>query len=294
MPEGDSLHRLASKLAPVLEAREVLAFSARRLTSEVVRSIVGQRIESVTAKGKNLLIRLGDGRMVHIHLRMEGRVVVERPRSTFWAPERAEPDLRLVVPGASIVGRRIAVLRLLSSSQATQVLRAERAHVESSREGVLRAPDLAGLGPDLVREGWNEAEAVRRLRTLPSNLEIADATLVQRAVAGIGNVYKSEVLFLEGVHPRTLVSSISDDALRSLLRRASDLLRRNLGHGPRTTRPTLGGARLWVYGRGGRPCLQCSASIVRVLQGSVGPRSTYYCPQCQPERGTSTKAQGKS
>jgi len=266
MPEGDSLHRLAAKLAPVLEGREVTAFSARRLTNKTARSIVGHHVESVIAKGKNLLIRLDDERVIHIHLRMEGRVYVERPRSTFWAPERIEPDMRLVVAGASVVGKRLPVLRLLTASQ------------------VKRAPDLAGLGPDLVRDGWDEDEAVRRFRAL-SDREIGDALLVQRAAAGIGNIYKSEVLHLEGIDPRTPLSMLTDDELRRLLRRASVLLRRNLGSGPRATRASLGGApRLWVYGRGGRPCLRCQTPIVRFLQGPDPGRSTYHCPRCQAPR----------
>jgi len=266
MPEGDSLYRLAAKLAPVLEGREVMAFTARRLTNDAARSIVGRRIVSVAAKGKNLLIELDDERTIHVHLRMEGRVFIERPRSAFWAPERIEPDMRLVVPGASVVGKRLPVLRLLTAAQ------------------VKRAPDLAGLGPDLVRTGWDEDEAVRRLRAL-TDREIGDALLVQRAAAGIGNVYKSEVLHLEGIDPRAPLSSMTDDDLRRLLRRASVLLRRNLGDGPRATRPTLGGApRLWVYGRSGRPCLRCQAPIVRFMQGPAPGRSTYYCPRCQPSR----------
>jgi endonuclease VIII len=265
MPEGDSLYRLASRLAPVLEGREVTSFAARRLPDAAARTLVGHRISKVYAKGKNLLIGFDDGRLLHIHLKMDGRVFVERPRSAFWAPERYGPDMRLVVDGASIVGRRLPVLRLLTEAQAK------------------RSPDLAGLGPDLVREGYDEAEAVKRLRAL-TDRDIADALLVQRAAAGIGNVYKSEVLFLEGIHPRTPISLVTDDELRALLRRASVLLRRNLGDGPRTTRPTLGGARLWVYGRGGRPCLRCSTPIVRFMQGPDPGRSTYFCPNCQPER----------
>ncbi len=272
MPEGDSLYRLAARLAPVLEGRVVSAFTARRLTNDAARSIVGHRIESVVAKGKNLLIRLDDERVIHIHLRMEGRVFIERPRSTFWAPERTEPDMRLVVPGASVVGRRLPVLRLLTSLQEK------------------RAPDLAGLGPDLVREGWDEDEAIRRFRAL-SDREIGDALLVQRAAAGIGNIYKSEVLFLEKIDPRAPVSSLTDEELRRVLRRASELLRKNLGDGPRMTRATLGGApRLWVYGRGGRPCLRCQTPIVRYLQGPDPGRSTYHCPRCQPERRAATES----
>lgn len=265
MPEGDSLHRLAAKLGPVLEGREVLAFRARRLSDAAARSLVGRRVVSVTAKGKNLLVRVDDGRVLHVHLAMHGRVFVERPRSAFWAPPRGEPDMRLAVDGAAVVGQRLPVLRLLTASE-------ER-----------RAPDLAGLGPDLTASGWDEPEAIARLRALPDRA-IAEALLVQRAVAGIGNVYKSEVCFLERVDPRTRLSELDDAELQALLRRASALLRANVGDGPRVTRRSLGGSRLWVYGRGGRACLRCGAPIVRFLQGAPPGRSTYACPTCQPAR----------
>jgi endonuclease-8 len=265
MPEGDSIYRLASSLAPLLEGRSVTALSARRLPDTLAGSLVGAVVANVTAKGKHLLIHFDDGRALHLHLGMQGRVFVERPRSPFWAKDRSIPDLRLVVTGASIVGRHLSILRLLTSAQ-------ER-----------RAPELSGLGPDLARDDWDEASAVKRFRAL-SNRPIGDALLVQRAAAGIGNVYKSEVLFLERIEPRTLLSALSDDELLGILRRASTLIRRNLGSGPRTTRSSLGGPRLWVYGRGGRRCLRCDTSIVRFMQGPAPGRSTYYCPRCQPPR----------
>jgi endonuclease-8 len=256
MPEGDSIFRLAAKLAPALEKTRVLACSARRLSSEDARSLVGRTITTVSATGKNLLITFDDARILHVHLRMYGRLSLERPRSSFWLPESAAPDLRLTTEGGTVVGRRLPVLRLI------------------------RGSSLPSLGPDLVRPGWSETQALAGLRALQDHA-IADALLVQRAVAGIGNVYKSEVLFLERIDPRLPVRLLNDDTLRRLLQRASELLQRNLGDGPRITRVALGGPRLWVYGRSGRPCLRCSAEVIRFVQS----RSTYACPACQ-ERTT--------
>lgn len=261
MPEGDSIWNLAAKLR-LLVGREVTAFSARKLPDVDARTLVGRTITAVEAQGKNLLIRFDDGRLLHIHLRMEGRVFFERPRSTFWKPLMGVPDMRLAVRGARpIIGKQLPVLRLLTTKQAEL--------------------DLASLGPDLCAPGWDEQEALRRFRSL-GRYEIADALLVQRAAAGIGNVYKSEVCFLEGIAPRTPLADVTDAQLLALLRRASVLLRRNLGAGPRTTRPTLGGARLWVYGRGGKPCLRCGTPIERFMQGPSPGRSTYHCATCQP------------
>jgi endonuclease-8 len=261
MPEGDSIHRLAAQLAPVLVGREVRALRARRIPDADGESVVGRRVVAVEARGKNLLIRFDDGRLLHIHLRMEGRVFIERPRSTFWAPSRAIPDLRLAVEGAAIVGRRLPVCRLLTGTTERRTL------------------PLATLGPDLLADDFDEEAAVTRLRGL-SRRSIADALLVQRAAAGIGNIYKSEILFLEGIDPRADAAAIDDARLRAVLRCARRLLLANVGDGPRTTRRALRGPRLWVYGRGGRPCLRCGTAIVRLVQSG---RSTYLCPRCQPE-----------
>jgi endonuclease-8 len=267
MPEGDSIHNLARELAPALVGREVVSFSARRLPRMTAQSVVGHRVLSVVARGKNLLIGFDDERVLHIHLRMNGRLRLERPRSAFWNAPRASPEVQLVVDGASVVGRDIPILRLLTSTQ------------------VRRDPALSGLGPDLTTVDWDEEQALTRLRGL-GDRPISSALLVQHAMAGIGNVYKSEVLFLEGIDPRAVVSSLCDDELRALLRRASALLRSNLGKGPRTTRRERSGPRLWVYRRAGRPCLRCGTPVERFLDAATAERgrSTYYCPKCQHSR----------
>jgi endonuclease-8 len=261
MPEGDSIRRLASQLEPVLVGRTVTAFQARRISDDTARAIVGRPVIAVDAHGKNLLVRFDGDLVLHVHLRMKGRIAIERPRSAFWAPRGSySPDLRLAVTGGAIVGHDLPVCRLLSSS-------AERR-------------DAARLGPDLIRDGFDEDEALRRLRALGPR-ELGDALMLQSVVAGIGNVYKSEVLFLEKLDPRTPVPRIDDERLRLVLRRASALLRANLGSGPRTTRRALSGPRLWVYRRDGRACLRCGAAIVRYHQGAPPGRSTYACPMCQ-------------
>lgn len=262
MPEGDSLFRLADRIRPVLAGRAVTAFEAHAIDDAVAASVVGHVVAEVEARGKNLLVRFDDGRALHIHLRMLGRLGIERPRSAFYAPRAGRPQLRLATSAGAIVGRKIPVVRLLVAG------------------GEARAPELARLGPDLVREGLDEDDAIARLRALGAK-PIGEALLVQRAVAGIGNVYKSEVLFLERTDPRAPTSRVDDDHLRRLVRRASFLLRKNLGHGPRTTRASLTGQRLWVYGRDGRACFRCKGPIVRFYEPGPNGRSTYHCPSCQ-------------
>jgi endonuclease-8 len=235
----------------------VKSFRARRIPDAAADEILGRQVVAVDARGKNLLVRFDGDRVLHVHLRMQGRVFVVDPRRA-GAASRAE--LHLGVAGATVIGRHLPVCRLLGARQVDRA--------------------LADLGPDLVDEGFDEDKALARLRGLGAR-EIGDALLVQSAAAGIGNVYKSEVLFLEQLDPRAHVSSLDDTSLRAVLRRASILLRRNLGAGPRTTRPTLGGLRLWVYGRAGRPCLRCGATVRSFRQGAPPGRSTYACPACQ-------------
>lgn len=262
MPEGDSIHRLAAKLRPKLLNQQVSAFEAHDIPDAIAQTVVGHQIVSVEARGKNLLVQFDDERTLHIHLRMLGRVRIERPRSTYWKPRTASHQLRLVVGGSVVVGDRIPVLRLL-------------------RPGAVKsAPDLAGLGPDLLAKEVDVAEAVRRLRAL-GRRPLGEAVMIQRALAGIGNIYKSETLFLEGRHPLRPVSELDEAALTSLVTRASKLLAANLGSGPRVTRPALTGARFWVYGRREKPCFRCGTPISMIRQGAPPGRSTYYCESCQ-------------
>ena len=262
MPEGDSIHRLAARLRPRLVGGRVRSFDAHDIADAVAKTIVGREVVAVEARGKNLLVRFDDGRALHVHLRMLGRLGFERPRSAFWKPRTTSHQLRLDVEGAVVVGDRIPVLRLL------------RAGAEE------RAPDLRGLGPDLLAAEVDVTECVARLRALGKR-PIGEALMLQRALAGIGNIYKSETLFVTKVNPSAPVATLDDATLETLVVRASELLRQNLGEGPRVTRPGLEGPRFWVYGRLGRRCLRCGGAIEMMRQGAPPGRSTYHCRGCQ-------------
>ncbi len=259
MPEGDTIHRLADRLSRAAAGRTVSAFVARTLDESACSPLVGRTMIRAAARGKNLLVFFDDGRVLHLHLRMLGRVRIERK----GAPRPQHPELWIELGPVVIRGYRIPVLRLLRERD------------------LARSPDLAGLGPDLLAESFDENEALSRLRAMGTR-EIGDALMVQRAVSGIGNVYKSEILYLEKIDPRTRVAALDDEHLRRLLQRARRLLQSNVRSGaPRRTRSSLAGPRLWVYGRRGKPCLSCGAGIAVVRQGHPPGRSTYYCPRCQ-------------
>ena len=146
-------------------------------------------------------------------------------------------------------------------------------------------PRLTRLGPDIAREDFDIEAAVAGLSD-PSRARttIGDALLDQRAVAGLGNVYRSELCFLERLDPFTPVENVSDAVLRRLLERGSQLVRANSAVGGRVTTDAATQGTLYVYGRTGRPCRRCGTSVYsRVAQSVAGgnPRRVYWCPNCQ-------------
>jgi endonuclease-8 len=155
-------------------------------------------------------------------------------------------------------------------------------------EAAARGP-LKDIGPDPLAHDFDAAEAARRIASR-TEMEIADALLDQTAMAGIGNIFKSEVLFVTRVNPFARVGQVPREDIERLIATAQKLMRANVGEGAtgiRTyggLRGTTGrldpGARLWVYGRAGRPCRRCGTPIAKRTQGPHA-RSTYWCPKCQ-------------
>ncbi len=270
MPEGDTLFRTAAGLRPHLVGRSVTAARTGGPGAHPqVERIVGQEITAVEALGKNLLIRFGNGLEIRTHLRMNGSWHRYRPGEP-WRRPPARARLIIEVPGTVAVCFDAPVVEVLEQ-------RAETVH-----------PSLGRLGPDLLAPDFDAAEAVRRLRE-PSRAatRIGEAILDQRALAGIGNVYKSEVLWLERIAPSALVGDLDDATLNRLVTAAQRLLRANAEPGAGPERVTTGARRrtigpLYAYGRAGRPCRRCGTPIRSARQGRDVPRTTYWCPTCQP------------
>ena len=274
MPEGDTLHRTADGLRPYLVGRPVTsARSAGPGGTPQAGRLVGSTVTAVEAVGKNLLIRFDNGLELRTHLRMNGSWHRYRPGER-WRRPPARARMVLEVPGAVAVCFDAPVVELF----------------ETRAEGLHAA--LARLGPDLLAVDFETAdgaaEALRRLRDpARADRSIAVALLDQRALAGIGNVYKSEVLFIERVDPWVRVADVDDATLARLISTARRLLLVNADRRRGEERVTTGGDRaaagqpLWVYGRAGRPCRRCGTLIARRRQGRDLPRLTYWCPRCQ-------------
>ena len=259
MPEGDTLHRTAIGLAPHLVGRPVSAARVRAGGPQIQR-VIGATITSVEAVGKNLLIRFDNGLELRTHLRMNGSWHRYRPGER-WRRPAGRARLVLEVPGAVAVCFDAPVIELFET-------RAEAIH-----------PTLSRLGPDLLDSDWSPddaAEARRRLRD-PSRtgLTISAALLDQRALAGIGNIWRNETLFHERVDPWARLSDLDDATVDRLIATAGRLLRASVALAP-------GRQPMAVYRRVGRPCRRCGTLVRSApLSGEV-PRTTYWCPTCQP------------
>ena len=287
MPEGDTLARIAVALRPYLAGRVVTAARAR-LPGPQVSRVIGQKIDAVDAAGKNLLIRFDGGLELRTHLGLHGSWHRYRPGET-WRRPPSRAALVLEVPGAVAVCFDAPVVELFER-------RAEVVH-----------PAISMLGPDLLDDKYDQAEAIRRLRDKSrEDTAIGEAILDQRAVAGVGNVYKSEVLFMEKVDPFAPVKSLDDETLDRVLSTAREQLAANARSDAPAGRSTtvdlktgkkLAPSRLWVYDRAGRPCHRCGTLIKSDSQGAELPRVTYWCPSCQAPAGidaSKRKAKGRS
>lgn len=273
MPEGDAIFRTARTLHRALAGKTIVRFESvfPKLTRvHQDAPVTGRTVESVTAAGKHVLMRFSGDLMLRTHMRMNGSWHLYRPGERWRRPRR---DMRIVVvtDDFEAVAFTVPVAEFLDS-------RAEA-----------RQDDLRHMGPDLLAPAFDEDEALGRAREHDAE-EIADVLLNQRVVAGIGNIYKCETLFLCSVSPFARTRALSDDTIRALFRTGRKYLRANVHKraggivtyaGFRRERGE--GGRHYVYGRRGRPCRNCGTPIQLRTQGPHA-RLTYWCPTCQNQR----------
>lgn len=261
MPEGDTIHRAAARLRPVLEGRTLERFEAPRLTGQRPRP--GETIERVAAVGKHLLIDFSGGLTLETHMRMTGSWRVFSTGERWNRPAHLMRAM-LQVPRHQAVCFSAPVVRTFPTS----------------RRGTQQDP-VAHLGPDLCLASSADAEVVQRcvarMERLDARTPIGEVLLDQRVANGVGNVYKSEVCWHERLDPFEQLGRVDDATRRRLIATSGRLLRANLGQGRRRTVAE----GLAVYGRRGSPCRRCGTAIRRSNDGALA-RVTYWCPTCQP------------
>lgn len=257
MPEGDTIFRTAAALRHALFGKRVVRSELPREGGAIVAP--GTLITSVEARGKHLLIAFEGGRVLHTHMQMTGSWHTYRPNEG-WRVARGRARAIVEVDDAVAVCVSAPVVELLTD-------RALAAH-----------PRLSLLGPDLCSDTVDLDEVLERIpRFTSSETQVSVLLLDQRVACGIGNVYKSEILFARRMDPFAPIGSITANELKEMYATASELLRRNLSGGRRSTVP--GG--LAVYDRANRPCIRCGTPV-RARRHGETPRVTYWCPSCQP------------
>ena len=261
MPEGDTVWRAAGRLDKVLTG-SVLTGSDFRVPQHAMADLTGATVIGTVSRGKHLLTRFapleGPGVTLHTHLKMEGVWHVHAP-GTRWRRPAHEARVVLGTEAWEVVGFALGVIELLLTAEEDRA--------------------VGHLGPDLLGPDWDENEALRRLGADPTRT-IGEALLDQTNLSGIGSVYRSELCFVAGLHPRTPVGAVRD--LPRLVRRARQMLELNKSRTERTTTGNTRGGRLWIYGRRGA-CPRCETAVRHEEFGPVGQeRIAYWCPSCQP------------
>ena len=241
MPEGDTIFRIARTLDQALAGKVVTRFET--VLPKLERgSIKGRTVQRVRSVGKNLIIDFSGDLSLRTHLRMNGSWHLYRAGER-WRKRRDDMRIVIATDDFEAVGFNIPVAELNS---------------------------VPAVGPDLLGETLDLDEAVQRIRERPAE-EIGNVLLNQQVVAGIGNIYKSEVLYACGINPFTRVEALDDAALQRIVKKGRAILQRSTRERP----------RFQVCERRGQPCRKCGTRIEYRKQGP-DIRGTYWCPKCQP------------
>jgi endonuclease-8 len=260
MPEGDTVWQAARRLHTAL-AGQVLSRSDLRVPKYATADLTGRTVLDVTPRGKHLLTRVEGGLTLHSHLRMDGSWKVYAHGERWRGGPAHQIRAILGTTERTAVGYRLPVLELMRTADEHRA--------------------VGHLGPDLLGPDWNPELALANLLGDPSRA-LGEALLDQRNLAGIGNVYKSELCFLLRVTPWLPVGALPEEVAARLPDLAKKVLEANRD---RPIRNTTGHRRpdLFVYGRAPRPCLRCHTPVRAADQGDGSrERPTYWCPTCQP------------
>jgi endonuclease VIII len=274
VPEGDTIFRTSATLDRALAGQVVTKFETQlpklaRVDED--RPVAGRTVESVKASGKWLIIRFSDDLALLTHMLMSGSWHIYRPGEA-W--QKSRYHMRVVIETA----------RILAVAFDVQVA---EFHTEAS---LARRHGFNSLGPDVLAGDFDSAVAIANLEARP-DLEVAVALLNQSVLAGLGNVYKSEVCFLAGVNPFKRTGELPRTQIESMVSIARTLMRANVAGVTadrmvmysgfrRTTGRADPAANLWVYQRAGEPCRRCGTPILSRKQG-LDARVTFWCPICQ-------------
>ena len=276
MPEGDTIFRTARTLGRALQGKPVTAFRSTypmltRFNDDT--PLIGQTVETVDSRGKWLLVHFSGGGTLATHMLMSGSWHIYR-HGERW--QRPRDHMRILLENTDYVavGFSVPVAKLLQAKELERLLRIPPAAI------------------DVLSPEFDAAQVAMRLRSCGSE-EIGDVLLHQEVIAGVGNVFKSEICFVTATNPFCRVDALDAERVALLIAAARRLVMANVledssdmivtygGRQRRTTHELDPGASLWVYGRQGEPCRRCGERISRRIQGPDA-RVTFWCARCQP------------
>jgi len=276
MPEGDTIFRTARALGRALLAKPVTAFRSTypmltRFNDDT--PLIGQTVDSVNSRGKWLLIRFSGGGTLATHMLMSGSWHIYRHGERWQRPREA---MRILLENSDYVavGFSVPVAKMMRAQELARALRIPPAAL------------------DVVSADFDANEVARRMREHDGE-EIGDVLLHQEVIAGVGNVFKSEICFVTATNPFCKAADLDSERAALLVATSRRLVKANVledsgdlivtygGRQRRTTHESDPSASLWVYGRNGEPCRKCGERIRRRIQGPDA-RVTFWCRQCQP------------
>jgi endonuclease-8 len=276
MPEGDTIFRTARALGRALVGKPITGFRSTyplltRFNDDT--PLIGQLVERVESRGKWLLIHFSGGDTLATHMLMSGSWHIYRPGEHWQKPAR---QMRIVIENSDYVavGFSVPVAEMHTAQSLARNRRIPRSEI------------------DVLSDGFDSAAALHRFLAHGGE-ELGDVLLHQEVMAGVGNIFKSEICFVTGLNPFCKVAAIAPERIEGVIEAARRLLAANVledsddaivtygGRKRRTTHEADPGASLWVYSRKGEPCRRCGEPIRRRLQGPDA-RVTFWCPRCQP------------
>jgi endonuclease-8 len=276
MPEGDTIFRTARALGRALAGKPITGFRSTyplltRFNDDT--PLIGQIVEQVESRGKWLLIHFSGGGTLATHMLMSGSWHIYRPGERWQKPAS---HMRIVIENSDYVavGFTVPVAQMHTA------------------QSLARNRQIPQLAIDVLSEAFDAAAAARRLLA-HTDEELADVLLHQEVLAGVGNVFKSEICFVTGLNPFCKVAALTAEQVDGVIAAARKLLAANVledsgdaivtygGRKRRTTHESDPSASLWVYDRKGEPCRRCGELIRKRMQGPDA-RVTFWCPRCQP------------
>jgi endonuclease-8 len=281
MPEGDTIFRSARALQSAIGGKLVTGFEtglAKLARTNDDTPLAGRTVEKVESRGKWLLIHFSGDLILVTHMLMSGSWHLYRPGER-WRMGHQRMRAVIRTEDWEAVAFNVPVAEFFTT------------------RSLERSSQMPKLGPDILSDQFTVESGVERLATCARQspeAEVAVVLLNQRVIAGLGNVYKSELAFASGVHPFRAMHTIAREEMEKMVELAQRYMQANINDGTaaivtysgnrRTTHAMDREERLWVYGRQGQPCRRCGTPIMMRKQGSQA-RSTYWCPECQPWKG---------